>query len=277
MEKPRIRRSMIKVNGIDLFCRDTVSGDQCILCLHGKWGRGETWTDFMFRYRDRYRIIAPDQRGHGLSDKPVARYAGEDFAKDAYELIKKLECGPVIAVGHSMGGRNAAYLAALYPQEVKALVILDQQAEGPERLSDLPSEKVKPVDKLTADWPTPYPTYEEALQHLREQFPLETAVRYFLDSLVETVEGYDFMFSRYAMAAIEEYSQAWYHLLPKIRCPVLFVRASDSWCLSKDEAEKMRKLIRNCTYFEVTNSDHMVYADNPDEFYPQFEEFIKGI
>jgi 2-succinyl-6-hydroxy-2,4-cyclohexadiene-1-carboxylate synthase len=277
MEKARIRRSMVKANGINLFYRDTVSGDQCILCLHGKWGRGETWTDLMFRYGDKYRIVAPDQRGHGLSDKPVARYAGEDFAKDAYELIKKLECGPVIAVGHSMGGRNATHLAALYPQQVKALVILDQEAEGPEKLSDLPPEKVKPVDKLTGDWPTPYLTYEEALQHLRKQFQLETNVRYFLDSLVETIGGYDFMFSRYAMAAIEEYRKAWYHLLPKLRCPVLFVRASDSWCLSKDEAEKMRKLIKDCTYFEVSNSDHMVYADNPDEFCPQFEEFIRRV
>jgi pimeloyl-ACP methyl ester carboxylesterase len=274
VEKYKIKRAMIEVGGLNLFYRDTVSGDQSILCLHGKWGRGETWTDFMFRYKERYRIIAPDQRGHGLSDKPVARYAAEDFAEDAYQLIKKLGCGPAIVVGHSLGGRNAAYLAALHPKEVKGLAILDQQAEDPERLSDLPPDKVSPVDKLTADWPTPYPTYEEAVQDLSKRFNLKTAVRYFIESLVETVEGYDFLFSRYAMAAIDEYRQAWYHILPQIQCPVLFVRAKDSWCLSKEEAEKMRKLIKDCTYCEVTNSDHMVYADNPDEFYPRFEQFL---
>ena len=277
MEESKIKRAMIKVNGLNLFYRDTVSNNQCILCLHGKWGRGETWTDFMFRYKDRYRIIAPDQRGHGLSDKPIMRYAGEDFAKDAYQLIRRLECGPAIVVGHSMGGRNAAYLAALYPQEVEALAILDQQAEGPESLSNLPPDKVSSVDGLTTDWPTPYPTYEEARRDLSKRFGRETNVRYFLESLVETVEGYDFLFSRYAMAAIAEYAQGWYHILPQIECPVLFVRASDSWCVSKEEADKMKTLMKNCTYFEVANSDHMVYADNPDEFYPQFEQFIGGI
>jgi len=277
MKESKIKRSMIKVNGLNLFYRDTVSNNQTILCLHGRWGRGETWTDFMFRYKDTYRIIAPDQRGHGLSDKPIARYAAEDFAKDAYELIKQLECGPVIVVGHSMGGRVAAHLTAFYPQEVKALVILDQQADGPENISDLSLDKVSPIDKLTAEWPTPYPSYEEAIQHLSEQFKRETNVRYFLESLVETVDGYDFLFSRYAMSAIEEYNQRWYHILPQIQCPVLFARAEDSWCLSKEEADRMRKLIKNCTYFEVTDSDHMVYADNPDEFYPQFEKFISGI
>jgi len=268
---------MIEVNGLNLFCRDTGSGKQAILCLHGKWGRGETWTDFMFRYMDRYRIIAPDQRGHGLSDKPVTRYAADDFAADAHELIKKLECAPVIAVGHSLGGRNAAYLAALHPREVKALAILDQQAEDPGMLSDLAPQKVPPVDKLTADWPTPYSTYEQAVRDLSQRFGRETNIRYFLDSLVETVEGYDFLFSRYAMSAIDVYRQSWYHLLPEIKCPVLFVRAEDSWCLSAEEADKMRALIKDCTYFEVANSDHMVYADNPEEFYPQFEQFLRGI
>ncbi len=277
MEETRIKRGMIEVNGVNLFYRDTVSGNQSILCLHGKWGRGETWSDLMFRYKDRYRIIAPDQRGHGLSDKPVARYAAEDFAEDTYQLIGKLGCGPAIVVGHSLGGRNVAYLAALHPEVVRALAILDQQAEDSETLSDLPPEKVSPVDKLTDEWPTPYPTYEEALRDLRKRFGFESNVRYFLESLVETAEGYDFLFSRYAMAAIDEYRQKWYHILPQIQCPVLFVRASDSWCLSREEAEKMRKLIKNCTYFEVSNSDHMVYADNPDEFYPRFDQFLKAI
>lgn len=275
MVASKIKRAMIEVNGLNLFYRDTGSSKQALLCLHGKWGRGETWTDLMFRYRDRYRIVAPDQRGHGLSDKPVARYAADDFAADAHELIEKLGCGPVIAVGHSLGGRNAAYLAALHPEEVRALAILDQQAEDPGTLSDLPPEKVSPVDKLTADWPTPYSTFDEAVQDLSQRFGRETNVRYFLDSLVETVEGYDFLFSRYAMSAIDVYRQSWYHLLPEIECPVLFLRAQDSWCLSAEEADKMKALIKDCTYFEVANSDHMVYVDNPDEFYAVFEKFLK--
>jgi hypothetical protein len=51
----------------------------------------------------------------------------------------------------------------------------------------------------------------------------------------------------------------------------------DSWCLSEEEADRMKTMIRDCTYFEVTDSDHMVYADNPAEFYPQFDLFLKRI
>ncbi len=272
-----MKRSLITVNGLKLFCRDTESTMPAILCLHGRWGRGETWTDFIGRYQDRYRVIAPDQRGHGLSDKPIARYAAEDFARDAFELLSRLECGPAIVVGHSMGGRMAAWLAALYPQAVRAVAILDCDAAGPETVSTIPPEKIIPVDAFTASWQTPYRTYDEALRDLSGRFSRPSNVRYFLESLVETVDGYDFLFSRYSIAAIETYQQRYYHILEQIRCPSLLVRAADSWCLSAEEAARMRGLMRDCLYFEVTDSDHMVYADNPDEFYPQFDRFLSRI
>jgi len=181
---------------------------------------------------------------------------------------------PAIVVGHSIGGRNAAYLAALYPHAVKALVILDAKASGPESLSTMPPDQVPPTDGLTGSWPTPYGSYREALSDLSRRFPRKTNVRYFLDSLVESVEGYDFLFSQYAMSAIDVYYQGWHHILRQIQCPVLLVRAESSWYLAKEEVPEMRRLLHSCSYLEVTNSDHMVYADNPDEFYPALEDFI---
>ncbi len=274
MKQSNIKRSTIEVNGLNLFYLDTGSDHPAMLCLHGRWGRGATWVDMMRRYQHRYRIIAPDQRGHGLSDRPVTRYAAEDMAADAHQLLQKLDCGPAIVVGHSMGGRVGGHLAALYPQAVRALAILDQQASGPQALSDLPPEQIAPADGLTDNWPTPFATRAEAVQYVVRQFPLASNVQYFLDSLTEAVEGYDFLFSRYAMAAIAQYVQDWFHILPQIQCPVLLVRAVDSWCLPQEEAEQMQERIKSCVYFEVSNSDHMVYADNPDEFYPQFEHFL---
>lgn len=270
-------RRIVRVNGLNLFYRDTATDKPTILCLHGKWGRGETWSEFISRYQDSYRIVAPDQRGHGLSDKPVARYAPEDFAEDAHQLIETLGCGPVIAVGHSMGGRSAGFLTALYPNDVAACAILDIGADGPSELSSLPPDQVGVNDELTDNWHTPYRTYDDAVRELRSIFAYESNVRYFLDSLVETVDGYDFMFSRQAMAATLVYKHEWYDLLERISCPVLLVRATESTSLSPEQAVRMRKRIRNCTYFEVSKSDHMVYADNPGEFYPQFDLFLKKL
>jgi len=271
-------RKKVSVNGINLFYRDTESDLQPMLCLHGRWGRGETWADFFNRYGNKYRIIAPDQRGHGLSDKPVGYYNTEVLAEDACQLIEALDClKKVIAVGHSMGGRVAAYLSAMYPEKVFALAVLDETAEWPYEMLTVKPEELTIGDGFTSEWPTPFASYKEAVKFLKSQCSLESNIQYFLDSLIETKAGFDFMFSPFAMTALGEYNRKWFDILPKIKCPTLLVRAADSWCLMKKDAEKMIPLIKNCTYFEVSNSDHMVYADNPDEFYPGFERFLANI
>ncbi len=272
-----MKEATINLDGLNLFYLDTETGDKTILCLHGRWGRGKTWSGFMEKYRDRYRIIAPDQRGHGLSDRPPTGYTAEDLAADADKLVKQLDCAPVIAVGHSMGGRVAAHLAALHPQKVKALAILDETTEGDPDTAANSVKEVPTVDAFTADWPTPYTTYEDAISDLRRRFPRETNFQYFKDSLTETPQGYDFLFSRRAMAALMHFNHDWHHLLPKITCPTLLVRAADSWCLSKEAADRMMAGIADITYYEVPDSDHMVYVDNDDAFYPPFEQFLNQI
>jgi 2-succinyl-6-hydroxy-2,4-cyclohexadiene-1-carboxylate synthase len=276
MAKSRLKRGFVYVNRVDIFYRDTLAGDETILCLHGRWGRGETWSEFMARYRDCYRIIAPDQRGHGLSDRPEGCYSGEVLAEDMYELVRRLGAAPVIAVGHSMGGRIAGTLAAIHPDAVRALAILDEPAGTPGHTFRL-SDGGRPVDPLTSEWPTPYPTYLHAIAHLRDELARETNVRYFLESLDETELGYDYLFSRFAMGALSRDYHDWYDLLERIECPTLLVRAAESWCLSKEEAEKIRQAIPHCRYFEVSGSDHMVYADNPEEFYYGFDLFLSKL
>ena len=278
MSELKIERATVNVNGVDIFYRDTGGADKPVmLCLHGRWGRGETYIDFMHRYHDRYRIIAPDQRGHGLSGKPVATYRAEDMAADMYELLKYLGIDRAIIVGHSMGARIASYFASIYPQTTTALVNLDEPSEAPDHDNNFEPEQIPADDKLTSQWPLPFKSYNEAVSFLRNKFPLQTSVDYFLLSLTETVAGYTFMFSPYSMRAIEEYWVSWYDILPTIKCPVLLVRAAESWCLSKEAAEKMKPLIADLTYFEVSNSDHMVYTDNPEEFFPQFDDFLKTL
>jgi 2-succinyl-6-hydroxy-2,4-cyclohexadiene-1-carboxylate synthase len=276
MNAMSLERFMLTVNGVDLFVRDTGTSVPPMLCLHGRWGRGER-SGLVRRYRDRFRIIAPDQRGHGLSGRPVARYAPEDMAEDAHQLLRALDAAPAVVVGHSMGARNAAVLAARYPHDVRAVALLDCPADGPEHIPSIEPSQISGIDLLTADWPTPYPSYDDALQDIAERFPRPTAVRYFQESLVETVEGYDFLFSRWAMSAIEAYLHGWLHLLPCIGCPTLLVRAADSWDFSDAQAERMRPLIHRLTYVEIGGSDHMVYVDNPSEFDPAFDAWLEAL
>src|SRR4051794_26909918 len=72
-----------------------------------------------------YRVIAPDNRGHGQSDKPYdpAAYTPEVMAEDARRLLDHLAIDRADVMGYSMGARIAACLAIRHPERVRALLI----------------------------------------------------------------------------------------------------------------------------------------------------------
>jgi pimeloyl-ACP methyl ester carboxylesterase len=277
MEKIKIYRHMAKLKHIDIFYRDTKTEGPAILCLHGRWGRGETWVDFIQHYGKKYRVIAPDQRGHGLSGKPISKYTAEEMAADMVELLEFLRLDSVILVGHSMGGRVAGYLTALYPKFVKALAILDKSASGPTQPNLLPLDQIPIIDPLTKDWPLPFASLSEAKDFMQQAMDSELSYHYFMNSLVETVEGYQLMFSAQAMAANIAYEKHWFHLLPKIKCPVMLIRAKGGEAVSDEDFLQMQSLISDCISHEMSHSDHNVYLGNEAEFYGFFDGFLKRL
>ena len=72
-----------------------------------------------------FRVIAPDARGHGQSDKPLApeAYAPEGIAGDVIRLLDHLHIESADLFGYSMGGRNVAWLLTAYPDRIRSAVI----------------------------------------------------------------------------------------------------------------------------------------------------------
>ena len=79
----------------------------------------------MARLSDRFTTIAVDQRGHGRSDKPETGYEANDYADDIAGLIRTLDRGHAILVGHSLGARNSVTVAAKYPDLVRSVIAID--------------------------------------------------------------------------------------------------------------------------------------------------------
>jgi pimeloyl-ACP methyl ester carboxylesterase len=70
-------------------------------------------------------VFAVDLRGHGHSSVPLEGYRGTDYANDISRFIQELECGPVIVIGHSLGGYIGVHLAVEHPEDVLALIAVD--------------------------------------------------------------------------------------------------------------------------------------------------------
>lgn len=100
-----------------------------VLLLHGWMATGGlNWIHAFEPLGRSFRVIAPDLAGHGQGLRTWKPFSLAHCAEDAAELIERTGCGPVIAVGYSMGGAIAQLLWRNHPEQVAGLVLC---ATGP--------------------------------------------------------------------------------------------------------------------------------------------------
>lgn len=130
-------------DGLKLHYRDYPgSADKPpILCLPGLTRNAKDFADLADRYSPRFRVIAPDFRGRGMSDyDPVpARYLPPTYAHDVIELMDQLAIDRAIFIGTSLGGLVTMLMAVMAPQRVAAAILNDI---GPE-IDDAGVERIK--------------------------------------------------------------------------------------------------------------------------------------
>jgi pimeloyl-ACP methyl ester carboxylesterase len=76
-----------------------------------------------------FRVLAPDQRGYNLSDKPrgISAYNPDELAADIIGLIDAVGREKAYVAGHDWGGAVAWWTAVKYPQRLEKLIILWSQ------------------------------------------------------------------------------------------------------------------------------------------------------
>jgi pimeloyl-ACP methyl ester carboxylesterase len=74
---------------------------------------------------DSFRVVAIDQRGHGLSDKPDNGYDLATGTSDLNALFKALKIDRAVLAGHSWGGNVAVQYAIDRPAAVSGLILID--------------------------------------------------------------------------------------------------------------------------------------------------------
>lgn len=119
-----IEHSMVEANGARFHVAETGAG-QPLLLLHGWPEFWLTWEPVMTRLADRFRVIAPDLRGFGDSDKPAGPFGPEDHASDLLALLDKLAIGKIGVVGHDVGGAAMLPLARRAPERMAGIFFFD--------------------------------------------------------------------------------------------------------------------------------------------------------
>jgi pimeloyl-ACP methyl ester carboxylesterase len=113
----------ISIGDVDLHVAEAGAG-RPILLLHGWPEFWATWLPLMNRLCGRYRLIAPDLRGFGTSDKagaPRSDVGAAAHGRDMAALIRTMDLSDLTVVGHDVGGYAAQSLAQDHPALVDRL------------------------------------------------------------------------------------------------------------------------------------------------------------
>ena len=283
-------------NGVHLYLR--LLGDPHaphLVMLHGMHDVGGSLLPIAERLATRFRVVLPDLRGHGASDRPGA-YSMPAFVFDLHRILASLELHRPLLFGHSLGGQILTRFAALYPDRVQAMVVVEglgpPQIPGHHRPEPgLRREADLTLQTLTAT-PRQLPDRGHAVERLCRSNPRlsRTRAEDLVTELTQPTDNGQFEWafdSRVAslFVAPEDAPRYW----PHVQCPTLIVAgalAGEYWRrlfpdvqgwdgeFTPGELEARAALFRDHELTIVEDAGHMTHFDQPDQVTARSFEFL---
>jgi pimeloyl-ACP methyl ester carboxylesterase len=233
----------------------------------------------------RFRVLALDLRGRGLSDKPATGYAMSDHAADVIALLDSLGIKQAVTCGHSFGGLLALYLAATYPERVASLIVLDASAG---LVNESSRKLIKPsLDRLGKTVPS-WEAYLEAMK--KAPFFYE-----WWDPLIESYFRADARINEdgtvearsrpenIAEAIDKAEQENWDERIAQIQQPSLLLHARGGYgppgtppIVPLEHAKATSQALANCRYVEIPgNHMTMLFGEGARRIVESINDFIK--
>ncbi|MCS6817122.1 MAG: alpha/beta hydrolase [Blastocatellia bacterium] len=261
-----------RINGIELYYE--VHGTGAPLLLIAGLGFGVwSWFRQIPELSQQVRVIAFDNRGAGLSEKPDCEYTIEMMADDAAGLLRALNVTRAHVLGHSMGGYIAQELALRHPEVVSSLILASTSFGGKNAVLMSPETAAQMRSELEA---------EDREAALRRGLPLRFSDR-FLTEHPEIVG--DFLARRKAhlppayawqrqFAACLRFETESH--LKALRIPTLIVTGSDDPIVPSENSLRLARVIPNARLVIFPGARHLVFIERAEEFNRLVIEFLKG-
>lgn len=259
---------------INLFARESVRSGRTLVFLHGLSSHAFIWDSVQSDLIRSFATIAIDQRGHGRSGgTPAHGYGAPDFAGDVAAIIRQ-QPGPrrpVTLVGHSLGARNALAAAALFPDLVDSVCVLDWSPF-------VADATIATIQAWAASYPASHASRPAVAAFLADQYPLlsETALSTRLDYGFEgNADGWRPLARRTCLTrAAEGLSFDLRPFMSSLRRSALFVRGTRSHVVDERTWRQTQAFWPKHRYVEL-DADHQLPEVRPAEVADQLFAFLK--
>lgn len=247
----------IKVGDLNFNYEKEGSG-LCVALVHGHGENLHMFDDLAAQLKRDHTVVRYDQRGYGLSDKPLQPpYSTELWADDLHQLLSILRTGEAVVAGHSMGGRICATFAARHPEMAKGLITLNTTWFGtnPKAADELEKNALRVETegiKAALDYSPWIATIGERHAEIKE------IVRR------DLLRNDPFAYALGSRAIAKDFrGGAREEIMKAVRCPTL-VLIGDRDSAPLEGAIQMYRGIRDSRLAVIPNSGHLSILDRPD-------------
>ena len=239
---------------------------EAIIFLHGYSDSWYSYSRVLPLLSPEHHAFAPDQRGHGDSDKPQCCYTTDDYAADVDAFMDAVGVDEATLVGHSTGALFAQRVALSYPHRVSRLVLVGAQTPANEMILGL-REEVRALND---------PVPPEFVREFQESTIYRPVPEQFLDTVVsESLKLPARVWRDYMEGAVLSIDQDYVVRLREINVPTLILWGEQDALFPRDEQERLAAAIPNAILKVYPESGHVVHWEWPERFVRDLEAFMK--
>lgn len=274
----------VTVRGLRIHFLDYDGPDPAIVLLHGLSANANEFGGLLDEgLADGHRVIAPDLRGRGRTEKPDIGYSMGEHAADVIALLDELGLDKVVMGGHSFGALLSIYLAAKYPERISRVVVIDAAIV----FHPNTEEMLKPsLARLARILPSADAYIEEVKKHPHVAGAWDSAIEgYYRAELQHNADG-----TAQSLTSANAVAQAlrgvgaenWEELVASVPHPVLLLNSGEAYgppgappLVPPEHAQTTARAFRNCKYVQVPgNHLTMVFGRNAKIVRREIEKFL---
>lgn len=244
-----------------------------ILLVHGLSYFSWDWLPIAAAFGAERECVALDMRGFGDSDwSPAKDYSVPSMSQDLAALLDYLGWKRAIVLGHSMGGRSTAHLAAKHPLRVAGLILVDFSPENAPAGS-------KRIAQRAAGTPDVFKSIEEGMKYF--DAPSDKRERY--EAYLKPIDGgyavkRDTHFRDQFRKLLETGERPklgvdLWQILGEVRCPILSLRGARSDMYAPETVARMKAANPGLRVVEV-DAGHDIGGENPEGLLAVLKPFV---
>lgn len=259
-----------QVNGIEMYYEiHGKEGAPWLTLSHSLACSVRMWDDQIASFKDRYRILAFDTRGHGASGAPAGAYSLEGLADDVRELFRHLGIERTHFVGLSMGGMIGQTFALKHPGMFASLTLADTTSRYPAEAAPIWADRIRMAEEKGMQ-PLVQPTLERWFTEAFRKAQPQVVGR--VGALIAGTPVAGYVGCSHAIPKINLTAR-----LKEIRCPILVIVGAQDMGTPPAMAREIHENAPGSKLVVLENAAHLSNMERPREFDRALSEFLSGI